>query len=457
MVGFCPDARHPTFQREDIATMFNPKCKRFVSSALILVMLLMAMPVFAGAAQADFTLITLEATDVELDATSFTYTGREIRPNVTVRVRDQLLTLDQDYTLDYADNIEVGTGKVIVTGIATASETLGYTGTVEIPFEITPALVELTEEHVALEGTKFTYTGSYIEPKVTVAVDGKELVRDEDYTLRYHSNIGVGTATASVTGLESAGYTGQVNVNFTIEKDPEIPDFRLIPLEESHVALEGKEFPHTGKAIEPKVTVTVEGRELVRGEAYSLTYESNIAPGTGYAVIRGIATASETLGYTGEVKIPFTITKPQEETEPTQPEETKPESVTYKITKGDKSTWYHDSAKTLSFTVDADFDRFEGVQIDGKQLDSKYYTAKSGSTVITLKSAFLQKLDIGKHTITILFEDGQAEGAFKVADGLDTSNPETGDGFPMGLWMTVMAASLAGAAVLLVFRKKIFD
>ena len=436
--------------------MFTLNYKRFASAALILVMLLAVTPSFADAAQKDFTLITLEATHVELDETRFTHNGREIRPNVTVRVDGQLLTLDKDYTLEYADNIEVGTARVIIRGIATASQTLGYTGTVEIPFEIIPAPVELTQEHVTLEGTRFTYTGSYIEPEVTVTVDGKKLVRDEDYTLRYHSNIGVGTATASVTGLESAGYVGEVNVTFLIEKDPETPDFRLIPLEQSHVALEGKEFPHTGKAVEPKVTVTVEGRELIRGEDYSLTYENNIAPGTGYAVIRGIATASQTLGYSGEVKVPFTITKPAEETEPTQPEETKPESVTYKITKGDKSTWYHDSAKSLSFTVDADFDRFKGVQIDGKDLDAKYFTAKNGSTVITLKSAFLQKLDIGKHTITILFEDGQAEGAFKVADGLDTSNPETGDSFSMGLWLTVMAVSLAGAGGLMAFRKKLF-
>ena len=423
---------------------------------MALALMILALPVTAMAA--DFTLIRLEATDVELDETTFSHTGQEIRPNVTVRVKDQLLTLDKDYTLTYADNIQVGTGKAIVTGIATASETVGYTGTVEIPFEIIPAqaaAVTLTDTHVTIEDTKFTYTGSYIEPKITVTVDGKELVRDQHYTLRYHNNIGVGTATASVTGMESAGYTGQVNVHFTIEKDAQMPEFQLITLQGTDVTLEGTQFTHTGKAIEPKVTVTVRDKVLTRGQDYALTYENNINVGTGYAVVRGIATASETVGYTGEVKIPFTIVKAQEETQPTEPETTEPETVTYKITKGNNATWYTGSTKTLSFTANGWLQDFAGILIDGKEISSKDFTTK-GDTTVTLTNTFLQKLKTGKHTITVLFEDGEAEGAFRISGELDTSNPETGDSFNMGLWLSVMGLSLAGVAGLIVFRKKIF-
>ena len=520
---------------------------------LALAALLTALPAAAMAAQPKFTLIQLKGTDVTLDSTVFQYTGEEIRPNVTVRVDDTLLTLDKDYSLSYADNIEVGTGKVIVTGIGTASETVGYTGTVEIPFEITakapaftlielkgtdvtidgtsfsytgspiepkvtvtvegreltagkdysvsyrsnievgtgtvivsgiatasetlgytgtveidftitpPAPYELKGSDVTIEGTEFVYTGSYIEPKVTVTVDGEELTRDEDYTLTYHNNVGAGTATASVTGIESAGYTGQVNVDFTIVKDSQTPEFQLITLKGTDVELEGTKFTHTGKAIEPKVTVTVNGKVLTRGQDYSLVYENNINVGTGYAIVRGIATASETLGYTGEVKLPFTIVKAQEETEPTEPEATEPEAtepeatepetVEYKITKGNKSTWYKESTKTLSFTVGGWLQDLEGVLIDGKTLPTKYFTTK-GDTTVTLTNDFLQKLGTGKHTITIVFADGQAEGTFRVAEGLDTSNPETGDS--IGLWITVMGLSAVSAAGLVVFRKKFF-
>lgn len=377
--------------------MIRTVWKRTVSMALAL-MLLIAAPITAAAAQR-FTLIQLKGTDVILDETVFTYTGEEIRPNVTVRVDDTLLTLDKDYTLTFADNIEVGTGRVIVTGIATASETMGYTGTVEIPFTINaPAPYELKGTDVTIEGTSFPYTGSYIEPKVTVTVEGKELVREQDYTLRYHNNLAAGTATASVTGIEAAGYTGQVNIPFTIEPDQTEPEVTE---------------PET---TEPETTEP----ETTEPEA----------------------TEPET-------------TEPEAtEPETTEPEATEPETVEYKITKGDKASWYRESTKTLAFTANGKRTNFVGVEVNGKQLKDDDYILGTGNTTVTLKRDFLKSLKNGSHTITILFEDGEAAGTFRVAEGLDTSNPETGDSIT--LWVTVMGLSAISAMGLILFRKKLF-
>ena len=371
--------------------MIRTVWKRTVSVALAL-MLLIAAPITAAAAQR-FTLIQLKGTDVVLDETVFTYTGEEIRPNVTVRVDDTLLTLDKDYTLTFADNIEVGTGRVIVTGIATASETMGYTGTVEIPFTINaPALYELKGTDVTIEGTSFPYTGSYIEPKVTVTVEGKELVREQDYTLRYHNNLAAGTATASVTGIEAAGYTGQVNIPFTIEPDQTVPE-----------------------VTEPETTEP-ETTEPETTEPEATEPETN-APETD------------------------------------EPEATEPETVEYKLTKGDKATWYRESTKTLAFTANGKRADFAGVKVDGKELKEDDFILGTGNTTITLKRAFLKELKNGSHTITILFEDGEAAGTFRIAEGLDTTNPETGDGIT--LWVTLMGLTAAAATGLILLRKKL--
>ncbi len=351
-------------------------------------MLLIAAPITAEASQR-FTLIQLKGTDVVLDETVFTYTGEEIRPNVTVRVDDTLLTLDKDYTLSFADNIEVGTGRVIVTGIATASETMGYTGTVEIPFTINaPAPYELKGTDVTIEGTSFPYTGSYIEPKVTVTVEGKELVREQDYTLRYHNNLAAGTATASVTGIEAAGYTGQVNIPFTIEPDQTVPE-----------------------TTEPETT------EPETSEPEATEPETN-APETN------------------------------------EPEASEPEAVAYKITKGNKASWYRESTKTLAFTANGKRTDFVGVKVDGKELKEDDYILGTGNTTVTLMRAFLKSLKNGSHTITILFEDGEATGTFRVAEGLDTTNPETGDS--IGLWVGLMGLTASAATGLSLFRKKLF-
>lgn len=371
------------------------KFRRCLALALAL-LVAAAVPVTALADTAEPT--ELVATDVTLDQTHFEYTGEEIRPNVTVRVDDTLLTLDKDYTLTFADNIEVGTGRVIVTGIATASEAMGYTGTVEIPFTINaPVPYELKGTDVTIEGTSFPYTGSYIEPKVTVTVEGKELVREQDYTLRYHNNLGAGTATASVTGIEAAGYTGQVNIPFTIEPDQTEPE-----------------------TTEPETTEP----ETTEPEA------------------------TEPEATEPEATVPET-NKP----EANEPEATEPETVEYKITKGNKASWYRESTKTLAFTANGKRADFVGVKVDGKELKEDDYILGTGNTTVTLKRAFLKALKNGSHTITILFEDGEATGTFRVAEGLDTTNPETGDS--IGLWVTLMGLSAAAAMGLVLFRKKL--
>lgn len=430
--------------------------QRTAAAALALILAVFALPVTASAAenQAD-PFIELVATDVTLDETTFVYTGEAIKPNVTVRAKGQLLTLDKDYSLDYANNVEVGEAKVIVTGIATS----GYVGTVEHTFFITEkaeqapefTLIELKDSDVAIEGTEFAYTGEAIEPKVTVTLEGKTLVDGKDYAVEYVNNMLPGTGTVIVRGIATAsqtvGYTGEVRVDFKIMSTEET--YPLVELKQEHVTINGKSFPYTGKAIEPEITVTVDGKVLTRGQDYSLVYKNNIEAGTGSAVISGIATATEVGGYTGEVTVKFTITASEPETPP-ETEAPKPE---YKITKGSGSRWYQGSTTGLSFTADGKFEDFTGVSINGKLLDKDNYSAKSGSTIILLKNSYLKTLDTGKYTIQVHFEDGDAEGTFHIQD--EAANPKTGDTIqPTVAVLFISLAGLIGAGF--VYKKKLF-
>ena len=294
--------------------------RRGLGAVFALALMLMALPATAQAVQtADFTLIDLVATDVTLDETNFEYTGSEIKSNVTVTAGGKTLTLGKDYTLEYADNVEVGTAKVIVTGIGTASATVGYNGTVEHPFFIHAkapeySLVEIKAADVTIEGTEFTYTGDYIKPGITVTVNGRTLTEGQDYSLTYVNNIEIGTGTAIIKGIanaETGGYTGEVKINFSILKAQE--EYPLVEIKANHVAMEGNAFPYTGKAVEPKITVTVDGKVLTAGKDYSLKYLNNTEIGTATAVISGIATATQNGGYTGEVKVNFTIVDGKQE------------------------------------------------------------------------------------------------------------------------------------------------
>lgn len=292
---------------------------------------------------------------------------------------------------------------------------------------------ELTNDHVTLEKTEYEYTGEEIRPNVTVRVEDTLLTLDTHYSLTFADNTEVGTGKVIVSGIATAGYTGEVEVPFTIaEKEPD-----SIALEESHVKLDKTEFPFDGNAVEPKVTVTVGDKVLTSGTDYTLTFEGNDKPGTAYAVV----TAREDSGYTGTIRVKFTIQEA-------------PKTPEYTITKGNGGKWYLKSTKTLSFTASGDYDKFVGVSVDGKRISDSNYTVKKGSTVVTFKSAFLSTLKAGKHTVTIHFEDGKAEGSFQVLEGKDPSNYDTGDS--VHLWTALLFVSLTGlAGAGYVFAKKI--
>lgn len=334
-----------------------------------------------------------------------------------------------------------------------------------------PAIELKGTDVVLTDGTEYLYTGDYITPHITVMVDRVVLVEKEHYTVTYTNNIEVGTATATVKGMESAGYTGTVEIPFTIAKAPGTPEFTLMELQSSHVKLEKTEFAYTGQAIMPNVAVTIDGKELTAGKDYTIAYSNNIEPGTASVTIRGIATASETVGYTGEVTVNFTIVKAQQPTEPSAPtepsvpsepttpgeptqpedpeEEKKPE---YKITKGSGSKWRQESAANLTFTLNAKTDGIVSISIDGKKLDASHYTLQDEAVV--LKNSYLKKLAIGTYRIGITFADGSTSGTFTVAAAADSTIPTTGDN--INLWVTMMLISLAGLGIgIPVLRKRV--
>ena len=281
--------------------------------------------------------------------------------------------------------------------------------------------VELTQDHITLEKTEYEFTGEEIRPNVTVRVEDTLLTLDTHYSLSFADNTQVGTGKVIVSGIATAGYTGEVEVPFTIaQKEPE-----PIALEESHVKLDKTEFPFDGKAVEPAVTVTVSEKTLVKDTDYTLTFENNDKVGDAYAVV----TAKEGSGYTGTVRVKFTI-------------QDAPKTPEYSITKGNAGKWYLKSTKALSFTASGDFDKFVGVSVDGKRISDSNYAAKKGSTVIALKTSYLNTLKAGEHTITIHFEDGKAEGTFQILDGKDSTNYDTGDN--VHLWTALLFVSLVG-------------
>ena len=98
-----------------------------------------------------------------------------------------------------------------------------------------------------------------------------------------------------------------------------------------------------------------------------------------------------------------------------------------KITEGANAKWDVKTSKSVVFRSNADFSEFVKVLIDGKELDSKYYKATSGSTVIEIYSDYLKTLPAGEHSISIVSTNGHADTAFTVLGDNVTSDNGTGN------------------------------
>ena len=114
---------------------------------------------------------------------------------------------------------------------------------------------------------------------------------------------------------------------------------------------------------------------------------------------------------------------------------------------GDSGTpaysWVSGSEGTLFIKLDHVYDGFEGLQVDGKDLDRSAYTSASGSTEIWLKASYLNTLSSGTHTLKAKYAGGETvETSFAVKG---TQTTRTGDNNRLGLWIAIMALALFAA------------
>ncbi len=135
-----------------------------------------------------------------------------------------------------------------------------------------------------------TYTGYAIKPAVTVSVSNTILTKDVDYSVSYSNNINVGQATVVVQG--------KGDYDMLSSK----ANFKIVTKNISNVSIaEIKTQKYTGKAVEPSLTITDNGRYLKEGTDYKAYYYNNINLGKAYVSVTGIG------NYSGSVETSFEI------------------------------------------------------------------------------------------------------------------------------------------------------
>ncbi|MDO4478744.1 MAG: cell wall-binding repeat-containing protein [Lachnospiraceae bacterium] len=126
-----------------------------------------------------------------------------VEPNIVFN--GTTLTKDVDYTVAFTVAENKQTASVVVTGMG------NFTGTITRTIDCREEMI--LAKCVIAPITDKTYTGSAIEPSLSITFNGTMLVKDVDYTVAYSNNTAVGTATAAITGITAAGTS---TVNFSI-------------------------------------------------------------------------------------------------------------------------------------------------------------------------------------------------------------------------------------------------
>ena len=245
---------------------------------------------------------------VKLDKKVHLYTGDEIRPKVTAeyyypdsknilgktnKLKKIKLKENVDYVVEYENNIQAGTGSVIVRGIG------DFSFSVTKKFSI---LKRRTVNWKIRKMPKFYANGTDLSEDIKAAVrvyyKGKEVDKSEYFVNLEGDTVNPGKVSISVStnGLYNFFGNEVVKTKIKISGNTKV-DFSKVTVE----VVGKKPIKYNGKALKPKVIVKM-GEKKIKKNRYSVVYYDNVNAGTGYVQIIGKGKSAGV-----SEKIPFTI------------------------------------------------------------------------------------------------------------------------------------------------------
>ena len=218
-----------------------------------------------------------------LDEDSFIYSGMPIEPNVLVEGMD--LILDEDYSVEYINNINAGTGVVLIKGKN------DYEGEKVLTFTINKKTLIIKADDITISGNE--------KPLFTVTYNGFVSIDDENSlmgSLKINCNYD-----DSISGNYDITISGYTSNNYNILYENGTLSINNIYLDKANVELEYLTHAYTGRELKPDCLITIDG-ETISSYNYEIIYENNRNVGTAKVTIIG-----KNLYY-GKVEKEFTIT-----------------------------------------------------------------------------------------------------------------------------------------------------
>lgn len=198
------------------------------------------------------------------------YSGEEFTPDI-----DTIFD-EENYTVEYIDNVNAGEATVIITGKN------NLIGEIELAFEIEAEEIVNYAGDSEIEYIETVYTGECLCPVVTI----EGLVEGDDFELEYTDDIDVGVATVTITGI--GNYKGEFIINYHI---------RAKDITKAEFTVDETAKVYTGDEITTEIV-----SDLVKETDYTVVYKNNVDAGVASVEIYGCG------NYQGNLEYNFDIT-----------------------------------------------------------------------------------------------------------------------------------------------------
>ena len=136
-----------------------------------------------------------------------------------------------------------------------------------------------------------------------------------------------------------------------------------------------------------------------------------------------------------------------------------PEVKEYQVIEGANQKYTIDKDSDMTFRIDADYSLFDKkVYIDNELVDVNNYTSKEGSTIIVFNKDYVSTLNVGKHTLKVVFSDNnEALTNFEIIKEEKNEiikNPETIDNIEKYIAIGIVAVIGIIGSTLLIRKSK---
>lgn len=222
------------------------------------------------------------------------YNGGEAveQEEFSVKYKSETLEKDNDYTVSYFNNTEIGTATMILTAVPGS----GYVGEKMVTFKVSGKAISAATVSIK-DAKKQVYTGKRVTPDVTVTYKKEALEEGTDYTIEYQKNVNTGKAVVIITG--KGIYYGTVKKTFSIAAAKITSN--------SMVVSEIPDQEYTGSKITPQIKVTYAGKLLSQGIDYTVSYKNNVNIATAQAKKAPQLTIKMKGNYSGTKTVKFNI------------------------------------------------------------------------------------------------------------------------------------------------------